>query len=558
MFGFILVLLAGLSACSNDKDDKTKDDSKDKTKKEQVFDPKPDPDAKQISSYNDDRMEEQKKKDKDILSEYKDGDYTYDDPFIKLDPYDTSPLSALVMFETKNPTSVKVTVGKEKYEEPITNEWKKAKKKHQIPVLGLYPDKENKVTLEITNKDGKTAKKELTIKTDPLPEDFMETNLTEAHQEEMEDGLTYIVPTSGYLFAVDANADVRWYSSLRSRLVFTQLNNGNYLQTTRKDDESQYNELLELDKLGKMHNAYTIDIEGYEEDNLIHHDVIEMPNGNLLATVHEPDSEYVEDHMSEIDRKTGKTTQEINLRDVMPDDAPDEYEGKNAEINDWIHQNAVWFDEDDNSILVSGRSQDVILKVSYPDGKLKWILGADEKWPDEYKDYVLKPEGDVKFPAGQHAMKIVDHKKDKKKSNTKDIILFDNNEVFTRGDEDVSEDYSQAIRYEVNEKDKTVKQTWSYGKDRGESFFSHIIGNVQYLYDQDNLILNSGATEDANSPTGVTGRIVEVDAKDPDSEPIFELEVRGKSEDAVEYTYRTWRLPLYPEKEWNFQLDSDS
>src|SRR5699024_12014404 len=76
------------------------------------------------------------------------------------------------------------------------------------------------------------------------------------------------------------------------------------------------------------------------------------------------------------------------------------------------------------------------------------------------------------------------------------------NEVFTRGDEDVSEDYSQAIRYEVNEKDKTVKQTWSYGKDRGESFFSHIIGNVQYLYDQDNLILNSGATEDANSPTG--------------------------------------------------------
>ena len=556
LFSFMLVLFIGITACSNDQDEKTKDDSTDKPKKEQVFDPKPDPDAKQISSYNEERMDEQKKKDKDILSEYKKGQYTYDDPFIKVDPYDASPLSALVMFETKSPTTVKVTVGHEKYEEPVTNEWKEAKKSHEIPVLGLYPDKENKVTLEITNQSGKTAKTELTIKTDPLPDDFMETTLTEAHQEDMEDGLTYIVPTSGYLYAVDANADVRWYSSLRSRLVYTQLKNGHYVQTTRKDDESQYNELIELDKLGKMYHAYTIDIEGYEDDNLIHHDVIELPNGNLLATVHEPGSEYEEDHMSEIDRKTGKTTQEINLRDVMPDQAPDEYDGKNAERNDWIHQNAVWFDEEDDSILVSGRSQDVILKMSYPNGKLKWILGADEKWPDEYKDYVLKPKGDVDFPAGQHAMKIVDHGDDKGKPHIKDIILFDNNEVFTRGDEEASEQYSQAIRYEVNEKEKTVKETWSYGKERGKDFFSRIIGNVQYLYDQDNLLLNSGATEDVNSPTGTTGKVVEVDATDSDSEPIFELEIRGKTEDAVEYTYRAWRLPLYPKKEWHFQLDS--
>src|SRR5690625_7457993 len=93
----------------------------------------------------------------------------------------------------------------------------------------------------------------------------------------------------------------------------------------------------------------------------------------------------------------------------------------------------------------------------------------------------------------------------------------------------------------------TIEETWNYGKDRGKEFYSHIIGNVQYLYDQDNIILNSGATEDDESPTGTTGRIVEVDANDPDSGEIFELEVRGKEEDSVEYTYRTWRFPLYPE-----------
>src|SRR5699024_8715577 len=105
---------------------------------------------------------------------------------------------------------------------------------------------------------------------------------------------------------------------------------------------------------------------------LIHHDVIEVPSGNFLATMHEPNSDYEEDHMYEIDRETGKTTQEISLRDAMPDEAPDEYDGKNAEDNDWIHQNAIYYDETDKSILVSGRREERILKLDYAEGEYEW------------------------------------------------------------------------------------------------------------------------------------------------------------------------------------------
>src|SRR5690625_7546668 len=96
-------------------------------------------------------------------------------------------------------------------------------------------------------------------------------------------------------------------------MVFTYLDEGRYLQATRKDDEEYYNELLELDMLGKLHNAYNIEIDGYSgsKNSLIHHDVIELPNNNLLATMHEPNSDYEEDHIYEIDRETGETTQEI-------------------------------------------------------------------------------------------------------------------------------------------------------------------------------------------------------------------------------------------------------
>src|SRR5690625_2171070 len=100
----------------------------------------------------------------------------------------------------------------------------------------------------------------------------------------------------------------------------------------------------------------------------------------------------------------------------------------------------------------------------------------------------------------------------------------------------------------------TIEETWNYGKDRGQESYSHTIGHVQYLHDQHNIILNSAATADDDSPPGTPRRIGEVDANDPDSGEIFELEVRGKEEDSVEYTYRTWRFPLYPEGEWDFSV----
>ncbi len=548
-----LFALLLLSACTEDESGNQPAENEEK----EVYEPAPNPEASQISTYNEDRLDEQQDIEGKLMKEYKENTYTLNEPFIKVDPYDASPLSALVMFETEDPVTLKVTSGTKKYEDPIVKVWNEKETSHAIPVLGLYPDTNNKVWIEATNENGETTKSEVVITTEPLPDDFMQTTLIESHPEHMEDGLTYIIPTSGYLFAVDNNADVRWYSSLRSRLIYTRLENGNYLQTTRKEEEDQYNELLELDMIGKVHNAYQVTIDGYDDNNLIHHDVIEMPSGNLLATTHEPDSDYVEDHMHEIDRETGETTQEINLRDIMPEDAPDDYDGKNADSNDWIHQNAIYYDKADQSILVSGRSQDVILKISYPEGELQWILGAAEDWPEEYESYLLEPEGDVKFPAGQHAVKIVDSPETANDPDLNDIILFDNNEVFTRGDRDVSKEYSQAIRYQINEKNRTVEQTWSYGKNRGESFFSHIIGNVQYLNDKNNILLNSGATKDGDSPTGTTGRVVEVDANDDSSGEIFELEVKGKEEDAVKYTYRTWRFPLYPSGEWDFQLENE-
>lgn len=551
----LLLLLAGMAACSNDEaEDK---ESKAEPEKEE-FDPKPDPDAEQVSSYDDERVEEQAEMDKDLQAEYEEGDYSFDEPFVKVDPYDATPLTAVAMFETDEPAEITVTVGNGEDQEPVEKTMEGYETEHQIPILGLYPDADNTVKLEAKTEDGETETTEVTATTEALPDDFLTTELDEADSEKMEDGLTFIIPSEKYIFAVDDNADVRWYSTMPIRHVFKRLENGNVLFGTQAEEGDQYNELLEMDLLGKVSNAYHVDIEGYEDDNLlnnvVHHDVIELPNGNLLATTHEPDSDYIEDAMTEIDRETGETNQQLDVKDIFPEEAYEDYDGKNADKGDWFHQNTIWFDDTDDTILISGRSQDSIMKLSYPDMEIQWILAADEDWPEDYDKYLLDPDDDVKFPGGQHAVKTLPDQDDN--PDTLDIMLFDNNDVITRGDEDVSGDYSRAVQYRINEKDNTVEEVWSYGEDRGKSFFSTIVGNTQYLNDTGNRLITSGYIEPEDDPDQRMSKVVEVDDQD-EAEVLFEMTISGFEKGSSRQVYRGVRMPLYPEQKWDFTLESD-
>src|SRR5690625_3818714 len=98
LLSIMLAIAIGLGACSNNNAEEENES------KEETFNPEPNPDATQVSLYNDERMEEQAKMDEELLAEYEKDDYTVMNPFVKLDPYDASPLSALVMFEDRKST----------------------------------------------------------------------------------------------------------------------------------------------------------------------------------------------------------------------------------------------------------------------------------------------------------------------------------------------------------------------------------------------------------------------------------------------------------------------
>ena len=74
------------------------------------------------------------------------------------------------------------------------------------------------------------------------------------------------------------------------------------------------------------------------------------------------------DHIVELDRNSGQVVREWDLRQVLDINRYDLL----WNAYDWIHVNSVWFDESDESLVISGRTQGII-KVS-KDNELIWIL----------------------------------------------------------------------------------------------------------------------------------------------------------------------------------------
>jgi len=129
--------------------------------------------------------------------------------------------------------------------------------------------------------------------------------------------------------------------------------------------------------------------------------------------------------------------------------------------------------------------------------------------------------------------------------NTLDVMLFDNNSVYTRGDESLSDQYSRGVQYRVNQEEGTVDEIWSYGEERGVDFYSRIVGDADYLPETETVLLTSGHVLDeaANQRNSI---IVEV-TKTENPEVVFELWYGPFGANEHFQSYRAERMPLYPE-----------
>lgn len=452
--------------------------------------------------------------------------YTMEHPNIILDPYDISPLTALVIFETSDLTAPEVTV-KGKDENTTFTKTFTPSKKHILPIYGLYPDTNNEVTIECNGK-----KNVFYIKTDPLPEDFALPTKVISNKEELGNELYFVTPSSdGYVAAYDVNGDVRWYLNESFTWDIKRLNNGNILLSSNRLINPPYymTGLMEMDLLGKVYYEYTLP-GGY------HHDVFELENGNFIIASDNFENGTVEDYIVEMDRKTGEIVKTIDLTKILPQD-----EGRNVNATDydWFHNNSVWYDAATNSLTLSGRHQDAVVNLDYSTNEINWIVGSKEGWSKEMQKYFFEPDENTEFQWSQHAAMILPNG---------NLFVFDNGNNRSKTSENAvsaENNYSRGVIYQLDKENKIIHQVWQYGKERGSEFYSPYISDVDYFNDGHYLIHSGGIskTEDGkpnNEPAGLqkAGSMNSITTEVKDDEVIFEMQLPGNF-------YRAEKMSLY-------------
>lgn len=306
--------------------------------------------ANEAVTYEISVLDNQKEIEKGLKS---DNDYSIDNPKVILNPYNISPLTALVIFKTSDLASTEVIIKGRDGDEDIINTFVPSKV-HYIPIYGLYADYDNTVIIKSSGEE-----KVLNIKTEALTE-----GLKNARVLDNDDEFLFTTSDDGYPVAYDKNGNVRWYLTKNFKFDFTRLSNGYILLGNSELMKTPYysSSLYEMDLLGKIYFEYLIP-DGY------HHDVYEMTNGNFLVLSNDFESGTLEDVIVEIDRDSGEIIKSFNLYDLFPND-----NGKN-----WIDLNSVIYDSSTNSIFTVGSHINSIINLDYNTGEINYTIGNTKK-----------------------------------------------------------------------------------------------------------------------------------------------------------------------------------
>ena len=484
-------------------------------------------------------------------------DYSID---TTLNPHNIAPLSALLQIEAEKP--VKATV-KVLGDIPWEQSFEESAENLAVPVLGLYADKTNQVVVTL-NYEGGQVKDTVEIKTGKLPSRFPQIVVNTLDRSNMAPGMhgcdIHFANrgkfNSGPLI-FDDQGKVRWYLDLSfaGKMVspFQRLRDGTILMVSR-------HVIYEFDMLGKITRETSINT-----NYGMHHDVVELPDGKLLICVGKRnnfiklDGNYVEsdsDFIILFDREKSKIVREWDVAKVM--------DVSRKDLNffrpgDWLHMNGLAFDERDNSIIVSGKNQG-LFKISW-NNQLQWILAPTKNWGKSGRDgqgfetapYLLtavdadgvaypekvqlglESDEEFDFSWGTHAPKL---------SPEGNLLVFDNG-TYRYFEPNIQ--YSRAVEYRIDEKNKTVEQLWQYGKERGVDFFSTIVSDVDYLAETNSVLVTSGYLKDKGR---LAGKIVEVDrssGKEVFEATLYLKNLKGNNTPSwgqTDILYRSERMPL--------------
>lgn len=443
------------------------------------------------------------------------GELEFDDDDIVVNPYLTSPLTALAEIQTPVKGRFKISVkGKVAGGVDIAKSFDYFGMTHRMPVLGLHENYANEVEFVFLNAaDRPRCSKTIILQT--APDERKPSPEIEIVSSQLSDEYRGLYIISNLKTGFDQRGETRWYYK-GDGMLFGKLRNGNLVIS----DTSGRN-FSEVTMLGKT-------VRKYQVPNGLHHEIFEMPDGNFLVPSYSPPGPPYEDRVVEISRSTGAVTRSWDFNGILD---PFRKSLPNTQSGDWLHINALYYDDTDQSIVISGRSQCAVVKIDYLTGAIKWILSNHKEWKESFAPYLLKSVNSLGEPIdvdqedfwsyGQHAIHRLQNG---------NLLLYDNGDH--RGfydDPNASPNsYTRMAEYKINEQENTVELVWDF--DYNKSLFTRFTG---YAQDLGRTRLAAYMFVSQHTP-----RIVEVNTN---NEVIYEATInRGKAS-----YYRAFKLDVY-------------
>ena len=499
-------------------------------------------------------------------------------PDIEMDPNLSTPLAGLLRFSTNLPSKVLLDISTGSKSWSI--KFDEFKTEHTYTVLGLRPDKTHTIKVHIINRNDQrtTFKQPLTVTTDPLPDGFPTFAINKSQPHLMEPGYTLfdVIPEGGnsefgaLIVIVDENGEVIWYQIGTRYTNVRQTDEGNlmFLQGAK---------FIEMDMLGNPVREWKSMGKSRKEIKEIsvatrsfHHEAFPMNNGNFLVISIEArrfdnypsnawkpgsptESVMVAGDLIVEFRPDGTVVNEWSLLELLDPyrvgyDSLGKYWDSffGTKTRDWAHANSVIHSPADDSIIVSIRHQDAVVKFSRKTGELIWILGTHDNWDNnKFGKYLLQPVNDQKFffPYHQHSPMILPNG---------NILLYDNGNYRASPFKKivpVTNNFSRAVEYKIDEENMTVELVWEYGQATEKSIYSGALGDANYLPETGNVLVTHGNVFEKKTGKKLSAQIVEVTHTTPPTE-VFNMLIFDNTPDQENgwRVYRSERITsLYPE-----------
>ena len=308
--------------------------------------------------------------------------YTFSHLLVIPNPYGVAKQTALLLFNSSKETKVVYKVMGDSPENDFNGETEYTKR-HRVPILGLYQNRNNKVDLKLIDTEGKVIKhRVLTI-------------YVSAVQKNITDIVGEIKPALSHFpfillnginynpFAIDRNGDIRYSLQCKTgRLGMIPLQNQRFLLMDKTANivnefgEIQPCRYQEMDYMGRVYHTFLLE---YQIGRAIAQD------GDFLFLVTSSDKEHILDKIVELDMNSGEIIKSCDLKELLGD--------KYRVNSDWANISHIEYKN--GYMMITARKLHSVIRCRWDDIKIDWIFAPSSVWKDtELEKYVLKSDGE--------------------------------------------------------------------------------------------------------------------------------------------------------------------